>query len=49
MPLPFGVSSVPVTDGYTAQYSNGKSFMKMSLIITTGFVQYMLLLQYCHQ
>lgn len=44
-----GLSFVAVTDGYVMWCSNGRSLMKAILIITTGYVQYMLLLQCCCQ
>jgi len=43
------ISSVGVTDGYVVWCSNGKGLMKAILITTTGYVQYMLLLQCCCQ
>lgn len=47
--LLLGISSVAVTDGYVMWCRNGKSLMKAILIIITGYVQYMLLLQCCCQ
>lgn len=49
LPLLLSISSVAVTDGYIMWCSNGKSLMKAILIITIGYVQYVLLLQCCWQ